>query len=99
MLLDVSYTDGSSERYQIAVAWDSGPISEYSTVATIGADGDRTGYDALYDPSAVQFLLSLIAGGKNIGDISFQPEPDVTFYLAVDPEVAYERKTHIDRAW
>jgi maltokinase len=87
VLLDVSYTDGSSERYQIAVAWDSGPIFEYSTVATIGADSDRTEYDALYDPSAVRFLLSLIAGGQTVGDISFQPEPDVTFPLDSSPRV------------
>jgi maltokinase len=87
VLLDVSYTDGSSERYQIMVAWDSGPIFEYSTVATIGTDGDRTGYDALYDPSAVRFLLSLIAGGQTVGDISFQPEPDVTFPTDSSPRV------------
>jgi maltokinase len=87
VLLDVSYTDGSSERYQILVAWDSGPIFEYSTVATIGTDGDRTGYDALYDPSAVKFLLSLIAGGETVGDITFQPEPDVTFPLDASARV------------
>jgi len=75
VLLDVSYTDGSSERYQVLVAWDSGPIFEYSTVATIGTDGDRTGYDALYDPSATKFLLDLIAAGEPVGDVSFSRSP------------------------
>jgi maltokinase len=88
VLLDVSYTDGSSERYQVLVAWDSGPIFEYSTVATIGTDGDRTGYDALYDPSATTFLLSLIAAGEPIGDVSFQPEPGVQFPTGSEPRVS-----------
>ena len=87
VLLDVSYTDGSSERYQILVAWDSGPIVEYSTVATIGMDHDRTGYDALYDPSAAQFLLSLIAAGETVGNIVFEPEPDVDLPLDAAPRV------------
>jgi maltokinase len=87
VLLDVSYTDGSSERYQILVAWDSGPIVEYSTVATIGTDHDRTGYDALYDPAAAQFLLSLIAAGETVGNIVFEPEPDVDLPLDAAPRV------------
>ena len=87
VLLDVSYTDGSSERYQILVAWDSSPIVEYSTVATIGMDHDRTGYDALYDPSAAQFLLSLIAAGETVGNIVFEPEPDVDLPLDAAPRV------------
>ncbi|GAA3927492.1 maltokinase N-terminal cap-like domain-containing protein [Actinoplanes auranticolor] len=81
VLLDVSYTDGSSERYQVLVAWDSGPISEYSTVATIGTDGDRTGYDGLYDPEAATYLLSLISSDATAGDIVFQSEPEATFPL------------------
>ena len=87
ILVDVTYKDGSCERYQVAVAWDSGPIVEYSTVATIGTDNDRTGYDALYDPEAATFLLSLIAGGRTIGDIAFSPEPAVEFPLDAAPRV------------
>ena len=55
-----------------------------ATVATIGTDGDRTGYDALYDPAAARHLLALIAGGDTIGDIVFEPEPDVTLPLDAD---------------
>ncbi|MEV6495400.1 maltokinase, partial [Actinoplanes sp. NPDC051633] len=87
VLVDATYTDGSSDRYQVLVAWDSGPIFEYSTVATIGTDGDRTGYDALYDPSAARYLLSLIAEGATKGDITFEPEPDVTLPVDRAPRV------------
>jgi maltokinase len=87
VLIDVEYTDGSSERYQVVVAWDSGPIVEYSTVATIGTDGNRTGYDALYDPRAARRLLELVASGGTAGDVVFQPEPGATFPLDAAPRV------------
>src|SRR5262245_42603833 len=60
VLIDVAYTDGSSERYQVITRWDPEPIAEFSMVATIGTDGDRTAYDALYDPVAARQLLALI---------------------------------------
>ena len=88
VLLDVAYTDGSSERYQVIVRWDTGPIDEYSTVATIGADGDRTAYDALYDPSAAEYLLWLVDGSTVVGDVKFSKEPDVALPLQAAPRVS-----------
>ncbi len=82
-LVDVSYTDGSSERYQVLIRWDSGPVPEYSTVATIGSDNGRTAYDALYDPAATQFLLELIDSSSTRGDVQFTREPDVSLALDV----------------
>jgi maltokinase len=84
VLLDVAYADGGSERYQVLVAWDSGPLAEYSTVATIGADGDRTGYDALFDSAATRHLLALIERGDTVAGLRFEREPDAT--LPVDAE-------------
>jgi maltokinase len=92
VLLDVSYTDGSSERYQVVVLWDSGPIEEYSSVATIGADGDRTAYDALYDPAAAKFLLSLVDSSATVGlpnnPVRFGKEPGAALPLDAAPRVA-----------
>src|ERR1700754_1669562 len=67
VLLDVSYTDGSTERYQVIVRWDTGPIEEYSSIATIGADDDRTAYDALYNPADAKYILSLFDSSATVG--------------------------------
>jgi maltokinase len=94
VLVDALYSDGSSERYQVLVAWDNGPIVEYNAVATIGTDGDRTGYDALYDPKAVRYLLSLIGAGASVGDIVFEPEPDATLPVDAWPRVSEAEQTN-----
>ena len=88
VLVDVAYTDGSAERYQVIVSWDTAPVPEYTMVATIGADDDRTAYDALYDPSAAQFLLSLIDTSTVRSDVAFAKEPEVTLPLDAAPRVS-----------
>ncbi len=88
VLLDVTYTDGRSERYQVIVRWDTGPIEEYSNVATIGADDDRTAYDALYNPADAKYLLSLIDSSSTVGDVRFGKEPDVTLPVDAAPRVS-----------
>jgi maltokinase len=87
-LVDVAYTDGSTERYQVIVSWDTAPVAEYTTVATIGADGDHTAYDALYDPSAARYLLSLIDTSAVRSDVAFAKEPEATLPLEAAPRVS-----------
>ena len=88
VLLDVTYTEGPSERYQVIVRWDTGPIEEYSNVATIGVDEDRTAYDALYNPADAKYLLSLIDSSSTVGDVRFGKEPDVTLPVDAAPRVS-----------
>jgi maltokinase len=88
VLVDVAYTDGSAERYQVIVGWNSEPPAEYNDVATIGADGDRVGFDALYDPDAAAFLLSLIDGSASRDDVRFGKEPGVTLPVQAHPRVS-----------
>ncbi len=77
VLLDARYADGGTERYQVFVGWDRGPIDEYTVAATIGVDGDRTGYDALYHESDAQYVLGLIQAGTTVDRLRFVPEPGV----------------------
>ena len=82
VLLDVEFTDGTSHRYQQLVRWDGDPGA-----ATIGSSGVHTGYDALYDPAAAQFLLSLIDESASVGPLRFVKEPGAELPLHVDGRV------------
>lgn len=92
VLLDVTYTDGSTDRYQVLLRWDSAPMDEYSDVTTIGTasspDGERIAYDALYDPEAARHLLALIDSSATIGGLRFGKEPDVTLPLDASPRMS-----------
>ncbi len=82
ILVDVTYTNGSAERYQVVVQWDSAPPSSN------GARIDDRAFDGLHDPASAQFLLSLIDSGATIGNVTFIKEPDVTLPLDVVPRVS-----------
>jgi len=89
VLLDVAYTDGSGERYQVLVGWD--PADEYSGSVTIGtvpgAGGDRVAYDALYDAPSAQYLLRLVDESAVVGPVKFTREPDAQLPLDAQPRV------------
>lgn len=82
MLVDVTYTTGAPERYQVVVQWDSTPPANVGAIITDGA------FDGLHDPSSAQFLLSLMDSGTTIGDVTFTKEPGVTLPLEVTPRVS-----------
>lgn len=93
-LVDAEYADGSVDRYQVLVQWDS-PISpEYVALATIGTVDERTGYDALYEPTAARRLLSLIDTRERVGQVRFDREPGVRLPTAAAPRVVEGEQTN-----
>ena len=80
------------------VRWDAGAADadiERSTAESqsrrSARDGDRTAYDALYDPAAAQYLLSLIdSSARSVRDdaVRFGKEPGVTLPMDAAPRVS-----------
>lgn len=87
VLIDVGYSDGTSECYQVMVQWDSPPPPDYLKVATIGPVAGHTGYDALYQPDSARLLLSLIDESAAVGDIRFAREPEAQLPVSPAPRV------------
>ncbi len=87
VLLDVGYTDGSTERYQVVLQWDCEPQSEYAAVATIGSVAGRTACDALYQPEAARLLLLLMDSSAVRGPVRFRREPGVELPTGAEPRV------------
>jgi maltokinase len=87
-LVDVHYTDGSVERYQVVVQWDSYLLAEYGQVATIGTVAGHVAYDALYQADSARRLLSFIDSDAVIGDIRFAKEPGAVLPVDAAARVA-----------
>lgn len=88
VILDVGYTDGTEERYQVLVGWTTGSVDRFGEKATIGVDGERTAYDAMYDPGAAQHLLAMIDASATVGPLQFLKEPDAVLPLDATARVS-----------
>lgn len=86
--VDVAYTHGRTERYQVVVQWDSTPPNEYGDIATIGAVDGHTAYEALYDAPSAQFLLSLFESSAVIGNVRFVKESGASLPIGAAPRVS-----------
>jgi len=87
VLLEARYRDGVVEHYQVIVGWDGEPIAEFAELATIGSDGGRRAADALYDPAAVEYLLTLFDTSVQQGPVTFSREPEAVLPLGVKPHM------------
>ena len=86
-LIDAHYTDSSVDRYQVVVQWDCVPSAEFGARATIGAVGERTASDALYQSEAARELLAMIESGRPRGPVRFDIEPGADLPTDAEPRV------------
>ena len=86
--VDVTYTNGSIERYQVVVQWDSNPPNEYGDIAAIGAVDGHTACDALYDAPSAQLLLSLFDSSAVIENVRFVKDSGASLPIGAAPRVS-----------
>ncbi len=88
VLVDVTYADGPSERYQVIVLWTDHPLQRDAEAFVIGTSGGRTGCDALYDPASATYLMQLCADSAVRGAVAFAAEPKVVLPVAAEPRIS-----------
>jgi maltokinase len=94
VLLRAAYADGGSETYQVFLGWDRELPPEFVGAATIGSDGDRIGFDALYDEQSARALLGLIEAGTEVDGLRFVPEPQAKLPLEAPARVVDGEQTN-----
>ena len=93
-LVDVAYSDRSSECYQVVVRWDSGPVDESASAGLIGSIDGRNAYDAIADAASSQYLLELLARSATVGPVVFEKEPDASIRWESTPRVVEGEQTN-----
>lgn len=89
VLLDVAYTEGAPERYQVLVGWGATPTDTAAAIGVAsGPDGDRSAYDALHDAGHARSLMSLFGSSAAVGDVTFTKEPGAVLPTDAEPRVS-----------
>lgn len=69
--------DDRTERYQLLVGSRQSVLPDVGSSASIGVEDGLTCYEASGDADLTAQLLDLMAQGARVGELTFEPEPDV----------------------
>ena len=81
VVLDVAFTDGGTDHYQLLLGAAAGPVEQRLEHAVIGAHDGAVLYDAVHDQSAAAALLQHLATGDDVGELSFVNADEVDPFL------------------
>jgi maltokinase len=73
-VVEVSYVDGTTERYQVPLGLRNVQESDIGSAAIMTAV-DGVVYDATVDAALMASLLAMIGGGRTVDGFGFRPEP------------------------